>query len=151
MSRPKWPPSGVQVAVIKESAAHRKAVLFLLCYYYLLTAIGLMPGGSVTKIGRTYKKWTCIAKETKHTTHEETAYLAKFHSTVQVQRTEVASDYFWLCGLGVLEELPSTCLPYDFVGLWTVAVLNVFVLARISCMVVGHRGHSFGYASKGWT
>jgi hypothetical protein len=26
-------------------------------YYYLLTAIGLMPGGSVTKIGRTYKKW----------------------------------------------------------------------------------------------
>jgi hypothetical protein len=25
-------------------------------YYYLLTAIGLMPGGSVTKIGRTYNK-----------------------------------------------------------------------------------------------
>jgi hypothetical protein len=25
-------------------------------FYYLLTAIGLMPGGSVTKIGRTYKE-----------------------------------------------------------------------------------------------
>jgi hypothetical protein len=22
-----------------------------------------MPGGSVTKIGRTYKKWTCIARK----------------------------------------------------------------------------------------
>jgi hypothetical protein len=32
-------------------------------YYYLLTAIGLMPGGSVTKIGRTYKKWTYIARK----------------------------------------------------------------------------------------
>jgi hypothetical protein len=42
-------------------------------YYYLLTAIGLMPGGSVTKIGRKYKKWTYIAKETKHTTHEKAA------------------------------------------------------------------------------
>jgi hypothetical protein len=30
--------------------------------YYLLTAIGLMSGGSVTKIGRTYKKWTYIAR-----------------------------------------------------------------------------------------
>jgi hypothetical protein len=32
-------------------------------YYYLLTAIGLMPGGSVTKIGRTYQKWTYIARK----------------------------------------------------------------------------------------
>jgi hypothetical protein len=32
-------------------------------YYYLLTSIGLMPGGSVTKIGRTYKKWTYIARK----------------------------------------------------------------------------------------
>jgi uncharacterized protein YabE (DUF348 family) len=32
-------------------------------YYYLLTAIGLMPGGSVTKIGHTYKKWTYIARK----------------------------------------------------------------------------------------
>jgi hypothetical protein len=32
-------------------------------YYYLLTAIGLMPGGSVAKIGRTYKKWTHIARK----------------------------------------------------------------------------------------
>jgi hypothetical protein len=30
---------------------------------YLLTAIGLMPGGSVTKIGRTYKKWTYIERK----------------------------------------------------------------------------------------
>jgi hypothetical protein len=30
-------------------------------FIILLTAIGLMPGGSVTKIGRTYKKWTYIA------------------------------------------------------------------------------------------
>jgi hypothetical protein len=28
------------------------------------------------------------SKETKHTTHEKAAYLTKFHSTVQVQRTE---------------------------------------------------------------
>jgi hypothetical protein len=32
-------------------------------HYYLLTAIGLMPGSSVTKIGRTYKKWTYIARK----------------------------------------------------------------------------------------
>jgi hypothetical protein len=62
----------------------------------LLTAIGLMPGGSVTKIGRTYKEMDTHSKQTKHTSHdkaartshEETAYLTKFHSTVQVQRTE---------------------------------------------------------------
>jgi hypothetical protein len=55
-----------------------------------------MPGGSVTKIGRTYKKMDIHSKGTKHTTHEKaartshekTAYLTKFHSTVQVQRTE---------------------------------------------------------------
>jgi hypothetical protein len=35
----------------------------LLLYYCLLTAIGLMPGGSVTKIGSTYKKWTYIARK----------------------------------------------------------------------------------------
>jgi hypothetical protein len=57
-------------------------------YYYYLTAIGLMPGGSVTKIGRTYKKMDIHSKETKHTSHEKTAYLTKFYSTVQVQRTE---------------------------------------------------------------
>jgi hypothetical protein len=28
------------------------------------------------------------SKETKHTAHEKAAYLTKFHSTVQVQRTE---------------------------------------------------------------
>jgi hypothetical protein len=52
-----------------------------------------MPGGSVTKIGRAYKKVDIHSKETKHTSHdkaahtshEETAYLTKIHSTVQVQ------------------------------------------------------------------
>jgi uncharacterized protein YabE (DUF348 family) len=29
----------------------------------ILTAIDLMPSGSVTKIGRTYKKWTYIARK----------------------------------------------------------------------------------------
>jgi hypothetical protein len=29
----------------------------------ILTAIWLMPGGSVKKIGRTYKKWTYIARK----------------------------------------------------------------------------------------
>jgi hypothetical protein len=55
-----------------------------------------MPGGSVIKIGRTYKKMDIHNKETNHTSHdkaartshEKTAYLTKFHSTVQVQRTE---------------------------------------------------------------
>jgi hypothetical protein len=50
-----------------------------------------MPGGSVTKIGCTYKKIDIHSKETKHTSHdktartshEETAYLTKFHSTVK--------------------------------------------------------------------
>jgi hypothetical protein len=32
-------------------------------FIIILTAIGLMPGGSVTKIGRTYKKWTYIARK----------------------------------------------------------------------------------------
>jgi hypothetical protein len=57
-------------------------------YYYLLTAIGLMPGGSVTKIGRTYKKWTYIARKQNIHLNEKAAYLTKFHSTVQAQRTE---------------------------------------------------------------
>jgi hypothetical protein len=51
-----------------------------------------MPGGSVIEIGRTYKKKTDIHnKETKHRTHEKAAYLTKFHSTVQVQRTSWSS------------------------------------------------------------
>jgi hypothetical protein len=41
-------------------------------------------------------------------------------------------------------------LPYDFVGLWPVAVLDVFVWGEVFCIAVGHHGHSFGYASKGW-
>jgi hypothetical protein len=55
-----------------------------------------MPGDSVTKIGHTYKKMDIHSKERNITSHdkaartsrEETAYLTKFHSTVQVQRTE---------------------------------------------------------------
>jgi hypothetical protein len=55
-----------------------------------------MPGGSVTKIRRTYKKMDIHSKETKHishekaarTSHDKAAYLTKFHSTVQVQGTE---------------------------------------------------------------
>jgi hypothetical protein len=47
-----------------------------------------MPGGSVTKIGRTYRKMDIHGKETKHTSDEKAAYLTKFHSRVQVQRTE---------------------------------------------------------------
>jgi hypothetical protein len=38
-------------------------IFIYLCFIYLLTAIGLMPDGSVTKIGRTYKKWTYIARK----------------------------------------------------------------------------------------
>jgi hypothetical protein len=36
-------------------------------FYIILTAIGLMPGGSVTKIGRTYKKWTISQYSTSAT------------------------------------------------------------------------------------
>jgi hypothetical protein len=41
-----------------------------------------------------YKNWTYIQEmdvhsmETKHTTHDKTAHRTKFHSTVQLQRTE---------------------------------------------------------------
>jgi hypothetical protein len=69
--------------------------VFFIIIIIILTAIGLMAGGSVTKIGRTYKKWTYIARKQNtsqdkaaRTSHEETAYLTKFRSTVQVQRTE---------------------------------------------------------------
>jgi hypothetical protein len=37
--------------------------VLLLLLLLLLTAIGLMPGGSVTKIGRTYKKMDIHSKE----------------------------------------------------------------------------------------
>jgi hypothetical protein len=33
-------------------------------------------------------------------------------------------------------------LTYGFVGLWSVAVLNVLVGMGVCCMVVGHCGHS---------
>jgi hypothetical protein len=35
-----------------------KAFIIIIIIIIILTAIGLMPGGSVTKIRRTYKKWT---------------------------------------------------------------------------------------------
>jgi hypothetical protein len=40
-----------------------RSISYYYYYYYYLTAIGLMPGGSVTEIGRTYKKWTYIARK----------------------------------------------------------------------------------------
>jgi hypothetical protein len=42
--------------------------------------------------------------------------------------------------LGVLEQLICMCLPYGFVGLWPVGVLNIFVWAEVCCMAVGHHG-----------
>jgi hypothetical protein len=51
-----------------------------ICFYHLLTAIGLMPGGSVTKIGRTYKKWTYIARKQNIQQH--------ISQNFTVQRTE---------------------------------------------------------------
>jgi hypothetical protein len=35
----------------------------------ILNAIGLMPGGSVTKKKKTYKKWTYIARKQNSTSH----------------------------------------------------------------------------------
>jgi hypothetical protein len=47
--------------IISKLLTH--SYLCTLCIiYYLLTAIGRMPGGSVTKIGRTYKKLTYISR-----------------------------------------------------------------------------------------
>jgi hypothetical protein len=40
--------------------------------------------------------------------------------------------------LGVLEQLLCMCLPYGFISLWSVAVLNVLVGAGVCCMAVGH-------------
>jgi hypothetical protein len=46
--------------------------------------------------------------------------------------------------LGVLEQLLCTCLPYGFVGLWPVAVLNVFIWAEVCCMEVGYHFKDMG-------
>jgi hypothetical protein len=40
-----------------------RIIIIIIVIITILTAIGLMPGGSVTKIGRTYKKWTYIARK----------------------------------------------------------------------------------------
>jgi hypothetical protein len=58
-------------------------------YYYLLTAIGLMPGGSVTKIGRTYKKWTYIArKQNIHSRKSSTSHKISQYSTNATNRIQ---------------------------------------------------------------
>jgi hypothetical protein len=86
--------NSIKTYILSPKLVNKTIVLVLqLIIITTLTAIGLMPGGSVTKIGCTYKKWTYIARKQKHithdkaahTTHEKTAYLTKFHSTVQVQ------------------------------------------------------------------
>jgi hypothetical protein len=48
--------------------------LYYYYYYDLLTAFGLLPGGSVTKIGHTYKEMDIHSKETKHRSHEKRAF-----------------------------------------------------------------------------
>jgi hypothetical protein len=35
--------------------------------------------------------------------------------------------------LDVLEQMLHMCLPYGFVGLWPMVVLNVFVGAEVCC------------------
>jgi hypothetical protein len=67
-------------------------IFFFLC---LLTAIGLMPVRSVTKIGRTYKIWTYIArKQNIHLTKKQHVHLTKnsishkVHSTSAMNRIQ---------------------------------------------------------------
>jgi hypothetical protein len=58
--------------VVCRTAGQAEEVPVLINYYYLLTVIGLMFGGSVTIIGRTYKKWTYIAwKQNVHLTKKQ--------------------------------------------------------------------------------
>jgi uncharacterized protein YabE (DUF348 family) len=58
-----------------------------------------MPGGSVTKIGRTYKKWTYIArKQNIHLTKKQHVHLTKKqhnsqHFTVQYKCNEQDTRY----------------------------------------------------------
>jgi hypothetical protein len=71
-----------------------RAVLLLL----LLTVIGLMPGGSVTKIGRTYKRMDIHSKETNmHLTTKQHVHLTKkqhiSHFTVQYKCNEQNTRY----------------------------------------------------------
>jgi hypothetical protein len=45
---------------------------------FLLTAVGLMSGGSIIKIGRTYKKWSYIArKQNIHLTTKQHVHLTR--------------------------------------------------------------------------
>jgi hypothetical protein len=59
-------------------------IIIIIIIIIILTAIRLVPGGSVTKIGRTYKKWTYIARKqniqlTKNTFYySNTWYLIPF-------------------------------------------------------------------------
>jgi hypothetical protein len=45
--------------------------------------------------------------------------------------------------LGVLEQVLCTRLPYGFVGLWSMAVLNVCGQAEICSMAIGHQSEGF--------
>jgi hypothetical protein len=56
-------------------------IYILLLLLLLLTATGLMSGGSVTKIGRTYKKMDIHSKETKHTSHDKAAHTSHDKAT----------------------------------------------------------------------
>jgi hypothetical protein len=49
-----------------------------------------------------------------------------------------------LLHLGVLEQLLCTCLPYGFVGLQPVAVLDVFIWAEVCRLEVGYRFQDMG-------
>jgi hypothetical protein len=67
-----------------------KRIVYLY-YYYLLTAIGIMPGGSVKKIGRTYKKWTYTAR--KQNIHLTTKQHISQNFTVQYKCNEQNTRY----------------------------------------------------------
>jgi hypothetical protein len=50
------------------------AIIIIIIIIIILTAIGLMPGGSVTKIGRAYKKWTYIARKKTYNSRKSSTY-----------------------------------------------------------------------------
>jgi hypothetical protein len=62
-------------------------------YYYLLTANGLTPGGRVTKIGRTYKKWTYIArKKNIHLTKKQHIHLTKKQHVHLMEKQHISQN-----------------------------------------------------------
>jgi hypothetical protein len=61
-----WPRVKLKTSQAELSRLQRTACLGIILFYFffiILTAIGLMPGCSVTKIGRAYKKFTYIARK----------------------------------------------------------------------------------------